>query len=172
MDETQMMHGADWQGEDLAGWYLSEKLNGCRAYWDGAQLWTRGGNAIAIPTSWANGLPRVELDCELWAGRDGFERARLACQYGRFTSAVRLMVFDAPRDGRFLDRQFVAHQAIAGLPFAKAVRHTRCASTIDAVRMMHHVMQRGGEGIIARRPDNHYRAGRTREILKLKGIEQ
>ena len=47
--DVKMMHGRDWHGEDLAGWYLSEKLHGCRAYWDGAVLWSRGDLAIGIP---------------------------------------------------------------------------------------------------------------------------
>ncbi len=28
MDETSMEHGVDWTGQDLAGWYLSEKFGG------------------------------------------------------------------------------------------------------------------------------------------------
>ena len=33
-------------GRSVAGWLASEKLNGCRAYWDGRQFWTRGGHPV------------------------------------------------------------------------------------------------------------------------------
>src|ERR1700756_589482 len=34
-----------WDGViDPAGWWLSEKLDGVRAYWDGRQFWSRLGN--------------------------------------------------------------------------------------------------------------------------------
>ena len=32
-----------WQGQDVRGWAMSEKLDGVRAYWDGHQLNSRTG---------------------------------------------------------------------------------------------------------------------------------
>lgn len=163
-----MMHGADWQGEDLAGWLIAEKLHGCRVFWDGAHLWTRNGNAVRIPAAWAARLPAARLDCELWAGRGGFQVARLACQYGRFTPAVRLMVFDVDGPGAFAERQQAARRAVAGLDFAEFVEHAPCPSTAAAIERMRDIQAAGGEGLVARYPGNCYRAGRSMEILKLK----
>ena len=36
-------------GIPLAEYWVSEKLDGVRAYWDGAKLLTRGGERIAAP---------------------------------------------------------------------------------------------------------------------------
>ena len=36
-------------GMDLQGYWVSEKLDGVRAYWDGQQLLSLGGNIIAAP---------------------------------------------------------------------------------------------------------------------------
>lgn len=163
-----LMHGADWSGQDLAGWWISEKLHGCRAYWDGAAMWTRGGNEIRIPDAWRAALPAMALDGELWAGRDGFTAARIATQYGRFSQAVRYMVFDANIPGSFLERQAVLQDALAGVPFAYSVLHERVTSTAAAIGELRRVRARRGEGIIARHPDNVYRACRSCEILKLK----
>ena len=170
IDETNMMHGEDWCGQDLAGWIVGEKLNGCRVVWDGAQLWTRNGNAVRIPASWGAKLPAARLDGELWAGRGRFEEARLACQYGRFTPAVQLMVFDVDEPGNFAERQQAARRAVAGLDFAEVVEHQSCPSTAAAIGLMRRIQAAGGEGVIARHPGNVYQAGRTREILKLKEI--
>src|ERR1700754_1612247 len=35
--------------QDLAGWWLSEKLDGVRAYWDGHRLISRLGNTFHAP---------------------------------------------------------------------------------------------------------------------------
>jgi hypothetical protein len=37
------MQGFDRDNEDPTGWYMSEKLNGIRAYWDGKQFWSKNG---------------------------------------------------------------------------------------------------------------------------------
>jgi DNA ligase-1 len=169
IDESMMMHGGDWAGEDLAGWWISEKLHGCRAYWDGAgAMWTRNGNQVRIPAAWRAWLPAIELDGELWAGIGQFAAARLATQYGRFTPAVRFMVFDANLPGDFLDRQAALHSALVASPCAFKVAHARTPSTAAALDRLRAVRAHGGEGIIARHPGNVYAAGRTREILKLK----
>lgn len=168
IDESMMMHGADWRGQDLAGWWISEKLHGCRAYWDGGAMWTRGGNQVRIPQAWRAWLPALQLDCEIYAGIDGFSEARLATQYGRFTPAVTLMVFDVNMPGDFLERQAALHTALAGNPCACAVQHRQVTSTEDALEHLRRVRAHRGEGIIARDPGNTYTAGRTGQILKLK----
>lgn len=169
IDESMMMHGGDWSGEDLAGWWISEKLHGCRAYWDGAgAMWTRDGNQVRIPAAWRAWLPAIELDGELYAGRGCFTTARLATQYGRFTPAVRFMVFDANLPGDFLDRQAALHAALVASPCAFRVSHKLVPSTAAALVQLTVVRALGGEGIIARDPRNVYAAGRSRQILKLK----
>jgi DNA ligase-1 len=170
MDERDMMHGKDWRGENVAGWLIAEKFNGCRAYWDGERLWTRNGNVVRIPIEWGSRLPAVPLDCEIWAGRGGFQVARLATQYGRFTPAVRLIAFDANVEGDFIERQEIVRRAVAGLHFAAAVEHRPCRSTAKALQAMRAVQKNGGEGVVARDPANRYQPGRTREILKLKEL--
>src|SRR5262245_13599082 len=39
-----------WEpGTDISGWWLSEKLDGVRAYWDGTQFLSRLGNKFFAP---------------------------------------------------------------------------------------------------------------------------
>ena len=109
MNEKHMQHGEDWCGEMIAGWIATEKFNGCRAYWDGVNLWSRGGIAAQIPQSWRDALPPIPLDCELYDGIDGVYRCGAALRYGRFTGSMRLMVFDAPACvGPWVDRMDIA----------------------------------------------------------------
>ena len=55
--------------QDLAGWWLSEKLDGVRAYWDGRQFLSRLGNLFHAPDWFVDGFPSVPLDGELWIDR-------------------------------------------------------------------------------------------------------
>src|SRR5947209_1027240 len=47
---------------DPTGWWLSEKLDGVRAYWDGKQFLSRQGNLFLAPDWFVTGLPDVPLD--------------------------------------------------------------------------------------------------------------
>ena len=59
---------------DPTGWWISEKYDGVRGYWDGHRLRTRGGNPVNAPAYFLAELPGgVALDCELWLGRQRFE---------------------------------------------------------------------------------------------------
>jgi len=50
INEKSMTLATDYHpGIDSAGWLVSEKMEDVRAYWDGVQFWTRGGNAITAP---------------------------------------------------------------------------------------------------------------------------
>ncbi len=57
---------------DLAGWWMSEKLDGVRAHWDGRALISRLGNPFHAPDWFLAGLPPTPLDGELWIGRKAF----------------------------------------------------------------------------------------------------
>ena len=61
------------QGIDLSQYWVSEKLDGIRARWDGKQLLSRGGNVFAAPEWFTKDFPTVSLDGELWMGRRRYE---------------------------------------------------------------------------------------------------
>lgn len=177
MNEADMMHGHDWEGENLTGWIVTEKFNGCRAYWDGAQLWTRNGTVVNAPTSFTAGLPLVHLDCEIWAGceSNGFETARLATQYGRFSPQVKLAVFDAPNHpGGYRERlKWLTNRVLDERTKNPAHRVSPGIEVINEkhlLRVLFSVTERGGEGLVAYRPGVPYRPGRTRDVLKVKPV--
>lgn len=168
MDETNTMHGRDWSDQDLTGWWLCEKLHGCRAYWDGSLMWSRGGCIVDVPKHWKTSLPQIALDGEIWAGYGQFKAALRATNYGRFSADTRFMVFDADIPGAFGRRYAEAQRAVSGLSFAAAVPHSVCGSTREAFAAMQRFQRAGGEGAVARAPATAYAPGRTWEILKLK----
>src|SRR5580765_5358133 len=89
-----------WENDiDLAGWWMSEKLDGVRAYWDGKRFLSRLGNEFHAPDWFAEGLPRSPLDGELWIERKSFQqtvsivRRQDKSDHWR---QIRYLVFDAP----------------------------------------------------------------------------
>jgi DNA ligase-1 len=55
---------------DPTGWWMSEKLDGVRCYWNGETFLSRNGKRYDVPAFFVEGLPKtVSLDGELWVGR-------------------------------------------------------------------------------------------------------
>ena len=85
---------------DPKGWLISEKLDGCRAYWDGKTLFSRYGNKLNAPKWFKDKLPKnLALDGELFTKRDDFENL-VKIVRGLKTSGtwkdVHMLIYDAP----------------------------------------------------------------------------
>lgn len=169
MNETDMQHGLDWGPEvDPTGWLASEKFNGCRAYWDGQTLWSRGGIAIRIPPAWQAALPQgIPLDGEVYDGPNGLTRCTSAVRWGRFRDSMTYRVFDFPGSPLpWQDRISLAGQ-YAG-PIIQPVAWWSTKSTDHLRRLMHEIQSRGGEGVMLRHPMITTAPGRTDQLLKAK----
>jgi DNA ligase 1 len=165
IDEKQMTLAVDYHGQDPSGWHMTEKFNGCRAYWDGGRFWTRGGNVVAAPEWFTKDLPRSRcLDGEIFAGYGNFEAARLAVQYGRFTRDMRFVVFDAPGFGTWTERI----RRVEPGNRVNAVTATPCRSRADLRAKVIAIVDNGGEGIMLRSPTaKGYECGRSKNMLRV-----
>ena len=175
ISEENMALVSDWTGEDVSGWLSSEKLDGCRAYWDGEQLWSRGGNVIDAPAKFTNKLPAgIHLDGEIFAGRDGFEKARVAVQYGKWCDEIEFVVFDAPEvSGRWLSRMVVVHTCLIGCVVARAIESFPVVDEAHMLRVFDNVKVLGGEGVVLRDPEQlDYQVGRCDGLLRVKYADQ
>jgi DNA ligase-1 len=164
-----------WDGAaDPSGWWLSEKLDGVRAWWDGRQFLSRGGNVWHAPAWFAAGLPDAPLDGQLWVGRRQFQRTlgivRRQDQSDLWRE-VRFLVFDAPAapggfEGRldFVCRSIQQHQPPFALDHAQAV----CGGFRHLTDELARVEALGGEGLMLRQPGSPYVAGRSPTLLKVK----
>src|SRR3954464_5596370 len=84
---------------DPTGWWMSEKLDGIRAYWDGQGFISRLGNKFYAPDWFVADLPADTLDGELWVGRKQFQRTTSIVRSGAQSDEWKLVtyvVFDAP----------------------------------------------------------------------------
>src|SRR3546814_12614218 len=59
---------------DLSAYWISEKFDGVRGYWDGHRLWTPGGTPVREHAWFTAGWPTTPLPSQLWAVERGSER--------------------------------------------------------------------------------------------------
>jgi DNA ligase-1 len=166
-----------WENDvDLTGWWMSEKLDGVRAYWDGQRFISRLGNAFYAPDWFIEKLPREPLDGELWGGRRQFQKTVSIVRRqdkSDHWKQLRYVVFDAPgRDEpfearvAFVEKHLAQHQP----PFVDAHSHERCRSVDHLREELARVEALGGEGLMLRRPGSRYEAGRSSSLLKVKSF--
>ncbi|MDD5388193.1 MAG: DNA ligase [Gallionellaceae bacterium] len=162
-------------GIDPAGYWVSEKLDGVRAVWDGEQLRFRSGRPIAAPLWFTQGFPARALDGELWLGRGQFERlsgiVRRETPDDAEWRGVRYMLFELPgAEGDFSARVAAMRRIVAeaDLPRLRAVEQFRVTDQRALKRKFDDVVKGGGEGLMLHRADALYRAGRSDDLLKMK----
>ena len=164
-----------WEDDrDLAGWWISEKLDGVRAYWTGDRFLSRQGNIYHAPAWFTANLPSIPLDGELWIDRKAFQRTvsivRRHDQSDHWRK-VRFVVFDAPaaKGGfetrqDFLEMTLCEHQP----PFARMLHQERCRGLQHLREELSRITSLGGEGLMLRQPRSQYEVGRSNTLLKAK----
>ena len=160
---------------DLTGWWISEKLDGVRAYWDGKQFLSRLGNKFYPPAWFIESLPDHPLDGELWGGRKLFQRTVGIVKRqdaSPLWKDLLYVVFDAPSHGGvFEDRMGHLRGTLDGKsPYVRVHEQVVC-SGLDHLRSeLSRVEALGGEGLMARQPRSRYEAGRSNTLLKVKSF--
>lgn len=162
-------------GIDVADYWVSEKLDGVRAYWDGARLISRGGHEIRAPAWFTVGFPPEPLDGELWLGRGRFEAlsgtVRRLVPVDAAWREVRYLVFDLPGSAAPLGERLTRLRALvaaAGNPGLRGLEQVRVPDQRALMAMLGAVARAGGEGLMLHRDGSLYRGGRTPDLLKLK----
>lgn len=165
-------------GVPLRDYWLSEKYDGLRGFWDGQRLLTRGGEVVAAPAWFTAGWPPVPMDGELWSGRGRFEETlstvRRQTPNDEAWRRVRFMVFDLPtHPGRFTERIHACVKLVQQLnqAWVQAVPQERVASHAELMARLDRLVKAGGEGLMLHRGDSFYRAERNDDLLKVKTHE-
>nr|WP_233193776.1 MULTISPECIES: DNA ligase [unclassified Acidovorax] len=165
-------------GMRLADYWVSEKYDGVRGFWDGHTLRTRGGETVAAPAWFTAGWPETPMDGELWAGRGRFSHAQSTVRQQQPDDAawreMRFMVFDLPAHGGTFDQRLPAlNQLVESLdqPWVQAVPQQRVASDAALQKLLLRTVRAGGEGLMLHRGASMYRAGRSDDLIKVKTHE-
>jgi DNA ligase-1 len=160
-------------GIDVSQYWVSEKLDGVRAHWDGRQLRFRSGNPIPAPAWFIAALPAHPLDGELWLGRGSFDRLSGIVRRNIPDDAewrqVRYKVFELPEAaGTFSERMKQLQALTVGRAhWLQPVEQFRLADAKALKRKLDEVVKGGGEGLMLHRADAQYETGRSAALLKL-----
>jgi DNA ligase-1 len=159
---------------DVSRYWVSEKLDGVRAIWDGKTLRFRSGNTVPAPRWFIDGLPKVPLDGELWLARGSFDQISAIVRRQAPDDAewrrARYMIFELPdAPGTFTDRvdQIKAVAAAAKLPWLQAAPQFRLPDAAALQKKLRDIVRQGGEGLMLHRADATYETGRSGVLLKL-----
>ena len=166
------------EGIDLTRYWVSEKLDGVRAYWDGETLVSRKGNRFNAPAWFTESFPHVPLDGELWMGRGTFERLSGAVRRKKPDDAqwrgIRFMVFDLPSNPATFDERLERlremFEAIES-PHIAVVEQFRVADQDALMATLNEVVAGGGEGLMLHKGSSLYTDGRTDDLLKVKSYD-
>ncbi|WNO60240.1 DNA ligase [Rheinheimera sp. MMS21-TC3] len=160
---------------DVRQYWISEKLDGVRAYWDGQQLISRGGKLISAPAWFTANFPNTELDGELWLGR------------GQFATTLSIISKDSPIDtewqqigyyifelpnaiGTFSQRlntmQAIVKQQNSA--YLQLIPQFRLNSKQQLMAKLNQLETDGAEGLMLHHQDALYKTGRSQDLLKLK----
>ncbi|MDM0111176.1 DNA ligase [Variovorax sp. J22R133] len=165
-------------GMPLDDYWVSEKFDGVRGYWDGKRFRTRGGEPVVAPDWFTVNLPNVPLDGELWAGRGQFARAmstvRSQTPSDNAWHEMRFMVFDMPaQPGPFTERLAALRKLlpIPSAPWVVPVAQQRATTAEDLQALLDKTIRIGGEGLMLHRGASLYRGERNADLLKVKPFE-
>ncbi|KAG8832305.1 hypothetical protein FRC17_001535 [Serendipita sp. 399] len=164
------------------GYWISEKLDGVRAFYYQGALYNRNGRRLPAPVGffhpWASNLPEnVILDGELFMGRGKVQSVLTTI---RSTSPQRWQqltyhVFDAPHLVQEMFEMRKEHLYSLLAPWAKArncyirlVPQVECSGEAHLYQCLEKVHVNGGEGIMLRKPHSLYEEGRSMTLLKVK----
>ena len=172
---TLMLANVYRSGIALTDYWVSEKYDGVRGYWDGRALWTRGGQRVAAPLWFTAGWPETAMDGELWAGRGQFAKAvstvRQQTPDESAWRGLRFMVFDLPaQGGPFSGRIPALHGVVDRIdqPWVQAVVQLKVASHQALRALLAKTVNSGGEGLMLHRGASLYQGRRSDDLLKLK----
>eukprot|EP01060_Flectonema_neradi_P041694 TRINITY_DN997_c0_g1_i1.p1 TRINITY_DN997_c0_g1~~TRINITY_DN997_c0_g1_i1.p1 ORF type:complete len:330 (+),score=64.61 TRINITY_DN997_c0_g1_i1:40-1029(+) len=140
------------ENSSIAGWFVSEKLDGVRAFWWKNKLWTRNGAVLTVPKGFRSEMdaffPGGKADGELFIKRDRFQQTISAvtkeCKDGGEINwstkdgDVKFYVFDIPpptRGGKMVkipasDRMQTLNQLLVNTISKRKPRYIEIVPTI------------------------------------------
>jgi DNA ligase-1 len=171
------MHGIDWDGKaDLTGWWMSEKMDGVRGYWNGETLLSRNKKEISCPEWFKKDFPKgIKLDGELWMGRGLLQFLmrilNSATMDDKKWKEIKYVVFDLPDsnlpyESRMESLRHIIKTNVSS--YINMVNLEKCDGNDHFHKHLREISRNGGEGLMLNQPQSLYYKGRASSLLKAK----
>lgn len=166
------------QGININEYFVSEKLDGVRAYWDGEKLISRQGNIFAAPKWFIKDFPTTVMDGELWIARNRFELVssivRTQKENNLQWQQVRFMIFDLPKsESPFKTRVKQMRQLVAESDaiYLDMIPQQQLTSEQALQNLLEETVNNQGEGLMLHHQDAFYLHKRANHLMKLKKFQ-
>ncbi len=171
-----IQHAANYKTvDDISRYWVSEKLDGMRGYWNGKQLFTRQGNIIYTPKWFTKNWPANAIDGELWMGRAQFQKTLSCVKKVNIDEncwhKVHFMIFDLPKHtGTFTQRIKAMEKLTSKAKSAhlNMIKQFKLKNTQQLDKTLSNIVENQGEGLMLHFESAYYHVGRTANIMKLK----
>ncbi|MCK9491496.1 MAG: DNA ligase [Sulfurimonas sp.] len=155
---------------NVSSWYMSEKLDGVRAYWDGKRLISRAGNDFNAPSFFTKKFPSCELDGELWSKREDFSNINSIVSTeddkARW-SELTYNIFEVPNaKGGLLERLSLVKKS----KYIKLIKQIKVRDNKHLEEYLKELEIKGAEGLVVRDGSLDYYAQRNNNALKVKSF--
>ena len=174
--KPELMLLKEWEGQDVSGWLMSEKMDGVRAYWDGQKLISRGGVELSPPAWFTEGFPPFAVDGELWSKRGDFENIISIVKKKEPHDGwknIAFYAFDVPSENGGLIQRLVKLEYYLKLnqaDYLKVAKQITCKNEEHLKSFFQEIEKGGGEGVVVRNPDTKYVTKRDPSSLKIKSF--
>lgn len=163
------------QDINVKEYWISEKLDGVRAYWDGKKLISRQGNIFKAPHWFIKDFPKTALDGELWIGREQFESVSGIVRQQKKNNLqwqkISFMIFDLPTSSDNFSHRLIQMKKLivkSPSPYLKMIPQIRMTSNSELQLLLEQVLAKGGEGLMLHKGDAYYQKKRSQDLMKLK----
>lgn len=176
-----LQHGKyyrDTMNINLGNYYVSEKLDGYRGYWNGKILKSKTGYRYHPPTWFTEKLGNEPLDGELWIAREAFDDLGAilnSTDQAEGWRKINYMIFDMPAVNQpFKERVEYMEDYIAdlNLPYVKVIPQLKINSKEELHNLLDDVVKKGGEGLMLHHQNARYGSGRVNHLLKVKPYDE
>ncbi|WP_435234845.1 DNA ligase [Psychromonas sp. PT13] len=160
---------------DIQQYWISEKLDGVRGYWNGTNLISRQGNIFNAPKWFTQHFPDIPLDGELWIGREQFELVSgIVRQFNASEQdwqKITFMIFDMPASKdtfseRIRQMKNIVNQTDS--PYLQMIPQQKVTNNSQLQALLETILKEGGEGLMLHRGEAYYQAKRSKDLMKLK----
>jgi len=153
---------------NITSWYMSEKLDGFRAFWDGEKLISRSGKVFTAPSFFTKEFPKIQLDGELWTKRNDFANISSIINTKSSNSQwseLTYNIFEVPHaEGNLTQRL----SSIKESSYLKIVKQIKIKNSKYLDIFLKSIENELGEGVVIRDASLNYYTGRKNKALKVK----